>query len=324
MLELNLTSGCPAKGNYFKSTRQPKEELLIIAAAPRSGNHLMRGLLDGHPALLVPPDEDYFVRQLMRVFSLRFRSRMCSPGRAPDLYRKIQKNGHFEEVVSGGTRNSYDTAGLLDLDAYNNYVRSHHRRFSLSVVVRTHFEALEAALKTELLGSRRKVYFCAMQARRGDLEACGELLNQSYRVQTLFIFRDPRSHFHSVLGRNPEASVEKFCDRQRRNWEAVSKFERRFGPILRVAFSSILEETKRVMHDVCKYADINFDPCVLEFTQGGQETWSNSSHGRQRGLDPSSATRYVNELPSEVIDIIERDCPPELLSSKGIEESGVR
>jgi hypothetical protein len=296
------------------------EELLIIAAAPRSGNHLLRGLLDGHPALLVPPDEDYFVRQLIRSPSLRFRSRVCSPGRAPDLYREIQKNGHFEEVVSGETRNSYDTAGLLDLDAYYAYVRSHHRRFSLSGVVRTHFEALEAALKAELPGSRRKVYFCAMQARRGDLEGCGEMLSQNYRIRTLFVFRDPRSHFHSVLGRNPDASVEKFCERQRRSWAAVNEFEQRFGSILRVAFGSILEETERVMNDVCKYADIDFDPCVLEFTQGGQETWSNSSHGRRkRGLDPSTATRYLNELSSEVIDIIERDCPPELLSANGIE-----
>lgn len=299
------------------------EELLIIAAAPRSGNHLLRGLLDGHPALLVPPDEDYFVRQLTRSSSLRLRSRLCSPGHAPDLYREIQKNGHFEEVVSGGTKNSYDTGGLLDLNAYYDYVRSHHRRFSLSGVVRTHFEALEAALKAELPGSRRKVYFCAMQPRRGDLQGCGEMLSQNYRIRTLFVFRDPRSHFHSVLGRNPEASVEKFCERQRRNWAAVNEFEQRFGSILRVAFGSILEETKRVMHDVCKYADIDFDPCVLEFTQGGQETWSNSSHGRRRGLDPSTATRYLDELPSEVIDTIERDCPPELLSSKGI-EGGVR
>jgi hypothetical protein len=295
------------------------EELLLIAAAPRSGNHLLRGLLDGHPALLVPPDEDYFVRQLMRSASLRFRARVCSPSRAPELYREIQKNGHFEEVVSGGTRNSYDTAGLLDLEAYYDYVRSHHRRFSMGASVRTHFEALEAALTKEPPGSRRKVYFCAMQARRGDLEACGQILSQSYRIRTLFLFRDPRSHFHSVVGRHPEASVEKFCERQRRNWEAVNAFEQRFGSILRVAFGSVLEETERVMHAVCNYADIEFDPCVLEFTQGGRETWSNSSHGRQRGIDPSSATRYMDELPSKVIDIIERDCPEELLSSKGIE-----
>lgn len=295
------------------------EELLIITGAPRSGNHLLRGLLDGHPALLVPPDEDYFVRHLVRSSLLRFRLRLCSPGRAPDLYREIQKNGHFEEVVSGGTKNSYDTAGLLDLEAYYDYVRSHHRRFSLSGAVRTHFEALEAALEAGQPGSRRKVYFCAMQARRGDLQGCVEMLSQNYRIRTLFIFRDPRSQFHSALGRNPEVDIDKFCRRQRRNWAAVNKFERRFGSILRVAFGSILEETKRVMHDVCKYADIDFDPCILEFTQGGQETWSNSSHGRRRGLDPSAATRYLNELPSEVIDTIERNCPPELFSSKGIE-----
>lgn len=126
-----------------------------------------------------------------------------------------------------------------------------------------------------------------------------------------------------MLGRHPEASaeasVEKFCERQRRNGEAVNEFEQRFGSILRVAFGSVFEETERVMHAVCNYADIEFNPCVLEFTQGGRETWSNSSHGRQRGIDPSSATRYMDELPSQVIDIIERDCPAELLSPKGIE-----
>jgi len=62
----------------------------------------------------------------------------------------------------------------------------------------------------------------------------------------------------------------------------VNEFEQRFGSILRVAFGSILEETERVMNDVCKYADIDFDPCVLEFTQGGQETYSEASIRRRR------------------------------------------
>jgi hypothetical protein len=295
------------------------EELLILAAAPRSGNHLLRGLLDGHRELLVPPDEDYFVRQLMRSASLRLRARLCSAGKAPDLYREIQKNGHFEKLVSGGTNNSFDTAGLLDLGAYYEYVRSHHRRFSTAGVVRTHFEALEVALSKDSPGSRRKVYFCAMQTRRGDLENCGEIISRSYKTRTLFLFRDPRSHFHSVLGRDPEADVEKFCEKQRRNWDSVNEFEKRFGPVMRVAFGSILQDTERVMRNICEYSGIAFDPSVLEFTQGGQETWSNSSHARQRGIDPSAATRYVDELPGKYIDIIERDCPAELLSPMGIE-----
>ena len=36
--------------------------LLMLGAPPRGGNHLLRGLLDHHPQLLLPPDEDYFVR----------------------------------------------------------------------------------------------------------------------------------------------------------------------------------------------------------------------------------------------------------------------
>jgi hypothetical protein len=55
-----------------------KPPLLILGAPPRGGNHLLRGLLDHHPQLLLPPDEDYFVRHLSRHPLLRLRGMLTS------------------------------------------------------------------------------------------------------------------------------------------------------------------------------------------------------------------------------------------------------
>ena len=70
----------------------------MLAAPPRGGNHLLRGLLDNHPQLLLPPDEDYFVRHLSRHPLLRLRGMFASRSGAPGFYRRLQKDGHLERI----------------------------------------------------------------------------------------------------------------------------------------------------------------------------------------------------------------------------------
>ena len=78
-----------------------KPPMLILGAPPRGGNHLLRGLLDSHPALLLPPDEDYFIRHLSRYPWLRLLGMLVSGEGAPRFYRKLQKGGHLERVAEG-------------------------------------------------------------------------------------------------------------------------------------------------------------------------------------------------------------------------------
>ena len=78
-----------------------KPPLLILGAPPRGGNHLLRGLLDHHPQLLLPPDEDYFVRHLSRHPLLRLRGMLSSHAGAPGFFRQLQKDGHLERINAG-------------------------------------------------------------------------------------------------------------------------------------------------------------------------------------------------------------------------------
>jgi hypothetical protein len=285
--------------------------LLIVAALPRGGNHLLRGLLDSHPRLLVPPDEDYFVRHLVRSPLERLRGCLCGPSQAPAFYHRLQKNGHLERVNAGRARNSSGTENTIDLDRYYGYVREHHVRFLVDGMIRTHLGALQAGLARSQPGADRvKVLFCALQST--DIVRLGRRLSRLYDVRGIFVFRDPRAHYGSKLGYKPEVKLRRFCRQQNRYWREVERFARDGAPALRVRFEALALDTERTMRGICDFAGIGFSESATRFTQNGSPTASNSSYQNVVGIDPGALTRYREKVAPEALRYIESHCHPEL------------
>jgi hypothetical protein len=291
------------------STKSP---LLILGAPPRGGNHLLRGLLDHHPQLLMPPDEDYFVRHLSRHPLLRWRGMMASRAAVPVFFRQLQKDGHLERVNAGYGTEVFGTANSLNLEAYYDYVSKHHQRGSIDGLVRNHVEALALALGHIEGDGRLRVFFCALQPSNRDLTRVSEMLARSYDVRGVFLIRDPRAHLASKLVRNPTLDLDRFCQRQNRYWQEIDLFMKNFGPALRVRFEDLVTDTQTCMREICDFAGIEFSPAVLEYTQGGEPSHSNSSFAASFGIDYSVLTRYRDSLPAETIAYLERHCLPQL------------
>ncbi len=289
-----------------------KQPLLILGAPPRGGNHLLRGLLDHHPELLLPPDEDYFVRHLSRSAWVRWRGMLASRAGAPSFYRWLQKDGHLERINAGHGTEVFGTEDSLDLEAYYGYLRTHHERGNVDALVRNHIEALAVALGHRPGDRRLRVFFCALQPSNQDLTAVSELLARSFNVRGIFLVRDPRAHLSSKLVRNPTLNLRRFCQRQNRYWQEIDDFEQRFGPVLRLRFEELVTETEANMRKVCEFAGIEFIDSVLEYTQKGQPSVSNSSFGSSSGIDRGALTRYRDTLPPETIAYLEEHCIPEL------------
>ncbi|MFT5709608.1 MAG: hypothetical protein ACI8QT_000294 [Halioglobus sp.] len=289
-----------------------KPSLLLLSAPPRGGNHLLRGLLDNHPQLLMPPDEDYFVRHLSREPLSRLRGILSSPDNAAAFCRRLQKNGHLERVNAGQASESVGTENSLDLDVYYRYMQEHHRRGSVNTLVRNHVEALAAALGHTRGDGRMRVFFCALQPSNKDLTQVSALLAQSYCVRGVFLIRDPRAHLNSKLIRNPTLNLKKFCKRQNRYCEEIEQFKQLRGPVLKVRFEELVTQTKATMEKVCELAGIDYIPEVLEYTQGGQPSLSNSSFKASQGIDPSTLSRYRRGLSEESLAYVEKHCRPEL------------
>lgn len=289
-----------------------KPPLLILGAPPRGGNHLLRGLLDHHPQLLLPPDEDYFVRHLSRHPLLRWRGMLTSQASAPGFYRKLQKDGHLERVNAGHGTEVFGTEDSLDLDAYYRYIHDHHQRGSADSLVRNHVEALAVALGHTEGDGRLRVIFCALQPSNDDLTRVSAMLARSYDVRGIFLVRDPRAHLSSKLVRNPTLNLDRFCQRQNRYWQEVDWFAENCGPVLRLRFEELVTETESCMRRVCDFTDIEFLPGVLEYTQGGETSRSNSSFAASTGIDRGVLTRYRDTLPAETVAYLEKHCLPEL------------
>ena len=289
-----------------------KHPLLILGAPPRGGNHLLRGLLDNHPQLLLPPDEDYFVRHLSRHPLLRLRGMLCSHAGAPGFFRKLQKDGHLERINAGHGTEVFGTEGSLDLDAYYRYISEHHERGSLDSLVRNHVEALAVALGHVPGDGRQRVIFCALQTNNLDLSRVARLLARNYDTRGIFLVRDPRAHLSSKLVRNPTLNIVRFCQRQNRYWEEIGEFADSYGPALRLRFEDLVTDTEASMRRVCEFLDIDFSPAVLEYTQGGTATRSNSSFAATTGIDHGALTRYRDTLPAETLAYLEKHCLSEL------------
>ena len=297
----------------MQSTGKPP--LLILGAPPRGGNHLLRGLLDHHPELLLPPDEDYFVRHLSRHPLLRWRGMLASHANVPGFFRQLQKDGHLERINAGHGTEVFGTEDSLDLDAYYRYISEHHQRFSVDSLVRNHVEALAVALGHVPGDGRLRVIFCALQPNNSDLSRVSRMLSRCYSVRGIFLVRDPRAHLSSKLVRNPTLNLKRFCQRQNRYWQEIDEFAVNFGPVLRLRFEELVTETEACMRRVCEFSGIDFSPAVLEYTQGGEASRSNSSFAATTGIDHGVLTRYRDTLPLATVAYLERHCLPELFWS---------
>jgi hypothetical protein len=289
-----------------------KPPLLMLGAPPRGGNHLLRGLLDHHPQLLLPPDEDYFVRHLSRHLLLRWRGMLASSAGSPGFFRELQKDGHLERINAGHGTEVFGTEESLDLAAYYRYVSEHHQRGDLDNLVRNHVEALAVALGHVVGDGRLRVFFCALQPSNTDLTRVSELLARSYDVKGIFLIRDPRAHLTSKLVRNPTLHLPRFCLRQNRYWQEIDNYSENVGPVLRMRFEDLVTDTEACMRQVCAFAGIEFTPAVLEYTQSGKASYSNSSFAVSTGIDRSVLMRYRDSLSVETIDYLERHCRSEL------------
>lgn len=289
-----------------------KPPLLILGAPPRGGNHLLRGLLDHHPQLLLPPDEDYFVRHLSRHPLLRWRGVLASNAQAPGFFRELQKDGHLERINAGHGTEVFGTEDSLDLEAYYRYIREHHQRGSVDNLVCNHVEALAAALGHQQGDGRLRVFFCALQPSNMDLTRVSKLLARSYKVRGVFLVRDPRAHLTSKLVRNPTLNLGRFCQRQNRYWREIDWFDENCGPALRLRFEDLVTDTENRMREVCEFVGIDFCEGVLEYTQGGEASHSNSSFATSAGIDRSTLTRYKDSLPATTLSYLEAHCLPEL------------
>ena len=294
----------------IKSTN--REPLLVIGGIARAGNHLVRGLLDGHPNLVIPPDEDYFVRTLARSRIHQLQGWLCGADKSPMFYTKMQKDGFFERLNTGQGENSGDTGPLLDLEKYYDYVKTHHTPFSFKGLYRTHFEALaESLLRNNQNPHALKVYFCVLNPLCNDVLNIGRVLAHYYDLKVIFIFRNPLATYCSAKSRHyfENGNITVFCRAVNKYYRDVALFEKEnLGKVFYLSFESLVNNTESLMHEIASFIGIPYDDILTRVTQNGKEIESNSSFTQMKGIDKQVLYRYKEKLAEEEITYIKSHC----------------
>jgi hypothetical protein len=240
------------------------------------------------------------------------RGLLVTSAKAPGFFRQLQKDGHLERINAGDGTEVFGSKNSLDLNSYYEYIGRHHRRFSADNLVRNHVEAMAVALGHNSGDQRLRVCFCALQPSNSDLTRVSAVLARNYDVKGVFLIRDPRSHLASKLMRNPDLNLVRFCRRQNRYWGEIEEFSVKYGPTLRVRFEELVTDTEACMRRVCEFVGVDYYPELLDYTQGGELSQSNSSFAATVGIDREVVTRYQDTLSPESIIYLEKNCRPEL------------
>jgi len=293
--------------------REAKPKLVLIGGIARSGNHLLRGLLDGVSTLAVPPDEDFFARTLARRRRHQWQALRCRPEQVVPFYQKMQKGGHFERLNSGASENSPNRCDLLDLEKYYERVQEEYRQYSLRHVLEAHFLALRDSVKNAKdLHEPLRVSACPIVPHDDDFNKICRMLTRYYAVKAIVIYRDPLSTYASGKIRHYFGGIERFCESVEWFPEQIRLAQSRYGlDVLPIAFGDMLQQTEQVMHWISAFIRIPFEPMMLACTQNGQPVENNSSFQKSVNIDRKRANVLGPEAVSKVlvrdeIDLIKR------------------
>lgn len=272
-------------------TSVKKPRLILIGGIARSGNHLLRGLLDGVTSLAVPPDEDFFARTLARRREHLREAWFCPLRKVEAFFRRMQKDGHFERLNSGQTENFPFRSHVLDLDAYYRRVRREFRRFSLRSVCEAHFLGLRDALVgAPGLVDPHRVSLCPLVPQERDFENLCWLFTKYYDVCAVVIYRHPVATYASGKRRNYFGGIESYRKDLRIFPAQLRGSSTQYGiPLHLVAFESLLLETETSMRRLSDFLQIPFESSMLAYTQNGMAVECNSSFDIRVDLNASRA-----------------------------------
>jgi hypothetical protein len=263
--------------------------LLYIAGSPKSGTTLLTALLDGHPDLLVFPEET-------KVHC----DAPLAPGNDP-AQRRDWLHHH-----TGVARMLRHTPGGL-----HTYPEEFARRFSQCLasslsplrapdpLLPPLFRALAATLGRDPAAARWWV-----EKTPRHFECAARLLRTGPRCRLVFLLRDPRAVYAARSRREMKRHlpVSAFGIPHVWNKAALTARSLQSSPrVLLLRFEDLVTRPEETLRPLCAFLDIPFLPALLQPSKLGNPWTGNSAAGAPlRGIDPAPATRWRSVLqPAE-------------------------
>jgi Sulfotransferase family len=275
----------------------------FIAGQAKSGTTLLAALLDGHPELLVMPQETAYFPTVLR----KYRDR----GRRAQFDYLTRES--FSRVLFGGEPKWRE----------HEYTDFPQQKF-LETFERVAFDPGKAdrdllALMTEsyavTLGVPREEIKRWVEKTPANRNHVDEIFVRFPQAKLLVTLRDPRAILATQIALEYTRKTKRFSAYYViAHWHVAAKLARRVRsgdvPGLLIQFEQLVNEPAAVMKNVCGYLEIEFDPeVVLVPTKIGQR-WGGNSAAQTAFSEVSAepASRWEHELSEDEIGWVEWHC----------------
>ncbi len=259
---------------------------VLLCGYPKSGTTLLVSLLDGHPDLLVFPEE-------LNVF--RTTSRLPREAWLDALFTRtgVAHLRHERAETPSGPRDyaHVDFARLRE-DTAAAWARSDGSAAAL-------VECLVAAYGAQL--GRAPGAAWVEKTPRNELHLA--VAEQWWPgVRAIQIVRDPRATFCSYRRKRERGDTPLHLDRFLSDWDAgVAAFDafaaRAPGRAHRVRYEDLVGDPGAVTEELARFLGIAWDAALLAPTRGGSAWTGNSMYGeRTAGVSSAPASRPLDDL----------------------------
>jgi Sulfotransferase family len=275
----------------------------FIAGQAKSGTTLVAALLDGHPELLVLPQETAYFPTVLKKYG--------KAGRRAQFDYLTEKS--FSRVLFGGEPKWRE-------HVYQNFPQQNFREaferiaFDPANAERDLLVLLAEAYAWTIGVSpdRIKRWIEKTPANRNHVD---EIFSRFPNAKLLVTLRDPRAILAAQISLEKTRQTKRFSVYYViAHWRVAAKLARRVRagevPGLFVQFEQLVNEPVQTMKNVCDYLEINFDPeTVLKPTKIG-EPWGGNSAAQIvfSRISAEAASRWEKELSEGEIGWVEWHC----------------
>lgn len=277
------------------------ERAVFVAGPARSGTTLLTSLLDGHPELLVLPEETAYFPTVLTKYGARSRREQF----------EYLTTGTLSNVLFGGAckwgRRDYShfpTRRLCEEFARRAFAPANARRDLLVLLLETYADVLDRPQDSV----RRWVE--KTPANRDYLPA---IYRRFPQARVLLTLRDPRALLASQIGLERTRHLRRFSAfLVTRHFLTVARLALRpdpARPLQVVEYGRLLADPAGTLRQACEFLDVGFSPAVLSPTKMGLPWSGNSSEERNfRAIDREPCDRWRKVLTPSEIGWIEWHC----------------
>jgi hypothetical protein len=287
-----------------------RDHPLFICGHPKSGTSLLRALMDGHPQLVVYPEESVFFRRYLPK----------STGMNLDKQLELAEQYLIHIFTWNQENPPASQAGFPDRDysaiSFED-VRGEMRRIVANYSPRHPGDLLSAAVLafgqiTSQVTADTKFWVEKSPYNEHYVET---IFSWWPQARCLHVVRDPRDNYLSYRRKHPDWAAEFFAKNWIKSTQKGARNRSLFGEksYQMIRYEDLVQSPDDTLREICEYLDINIMPELTNPARAGTSWAGNSMFNQEfKAISTAPVGRWQNKLSRDDSAVIESMAKPML------------